>query len=85
MAVQCVVGDFLTPLALPQSRFGLLVPRILDGIHSGSEDVLGKVPVCGQFDNGMGVEAAVGISGHKVICAVAHNPMSVVELVFQGT
>jgi len=57
------MGYFAAPLALPEPQFGLLVPGVLNGIDASSEDMLGKVPVCGQLDNGARVEVAVGIGG----------------------
>jgi len=55
------VGGLSAPLALSESRFRLLVPGVFDSIDTCSKDTLGKMPVCGQFDDGAGVKAAVGI------------------------
>ncbi len=49
------MGHFLAPLTLPEFWFRLLVPGILDGVDTGSEDVLGKMPVCWQVNDGAGV------------------------------
>ncbi len=57
------MGGFLAPFTLSESGFGLLIPRVLYGIHASSKDMLGKMSVCGQLNNGMRVKTAVGVSG----------------------
>ncbi len=57
------MGDFPTPFALPEPWFGLLVPWVLNGIYICSEDVLGKVPIHEQLNDGTGVEATVSVGG----------------------
>ncbi len=82
VAVKGVVSGFLAPLALPEPWFRLLVPRVFDGFNAGSEDVLGKMPICGQINDRTGVKVAVGVGSSQVICAVVHDPVSVIELIF---
>ncbi len=76
------MGGLPAPFTLSKSWFRLLVPRVFYGVHTSSKDVLGKMPVCGQFNDGMGVETAVGVSGGQVVCTIVHDPVSVIELVF---
>ena len=77
--------DFLAPFTLPKSGLRLLVPRVFDGTNASSKDVSREVPIHGQVDDGVGVEVAICIGHGEVVHAIAHDPTSVVELVFQGS
>ena len=61
MAVEGVVSGLLTPLALSEPWFGLLVPWVFNGVYAGSEDVLGEVPIHGQLNDGMRMEVTMGV------------------------
>jgi len=42
---------------------------------------LGKVSIRWQLNDGLGMKAAMSVSGHEMVCTVVHGPVGVVELV----
>ncbi len=55
MTVEGVMCRLVTPFAVFEPWFRLLVLRVFNGINARSKDVLGDMPVHGQVDNGAGV------------------------------
>ncbi len=72
---------FMTPFALSKSWLGFLAPGVFDGIDTHPKDVLGKVSIRWQLNDGLGMKAAMSVSGHEMVCTVVHGPVGVVELV----